>query len=996
MLIVGITTCLLGLTLSSGCDSNSAGPADTPPRNSNRIEQPAHEHLVRAQQAITSGDLQRGQQLVQQHLLMRPNDAKAWELAGDLATHEGDLEQASEFYATAIQNTQRPTLMVLDKLAKTHLARGAAFETLSVWQQTLEDYPEAIQPRFDLVGLATAVGLNRMAIEPLRWLVKQRLGDVESLVMLTNPMRSEPDPETCRKLLARYPSDLRPHYGLARMDAEAFRWEAVVSRLQPVIAKHPDFLPASVLYGRALLALSLHRPTSNEPWTSELAKWASTLSNEMQSNPEFWKLVGQYHHSTNDHNLASRAFAKAVVLEQAVDTSSLTELVSSLTASGDQRRADVVAKHLDQLAQLQDATTTFLERHSRSQRSAMLIAYQLVELGRHWEAEAWTRLAKSLPDDPVVEIDRAHQAILARLGRTNAWQDEQWLASLDLPELDITEIDWSVQQHETVVEHTPDGGRPLRLVDRAIELGLQHQVALPPDAETEGFWIHHSVGGGVGVVDYDLDGWPDLALANLDGQARQSNSSPNQLFRNLSGRFLDVTAHTRYHDTEFAQGICVGDFNSDGFADVLDCNIGRNRLYRNNGDGTFGDVTDQVGLQGDEWTTSAVIADIDADGLADIFEVNYCAGTRPMTQPCRSETTGLYSSCPPLHFDAAADRVWSLTPDGQFVDRRKQWLGPSDPGRGLGVIAGELDERPGLDLYVANDMSINHLWSAQKQPTGFGLAEVATVRGLAMSGQSRSQASMGMAVGDPDADGDFDLFLTHFAEEHNTYYEQVSAGIWQDRTFAVGLLEPSLKMLGFGTQFVDLNNNGKLELIITNGHVSDTGRTDIQYRMRPQLFELEAGGHWRQVSAEQIGPYFEDVHLGRALATLDANRDGLSDVVITQLFQPVALLINQSPVEAESVDLLLTATQSHRDAIGTIVQATVGDDTRHHQLTAGDGYMCSNERRIVIATAGREHVDSLQVRWPSGTVQTSGPIKSGRTYRWVEGELAPTQLERHE
>ena len=316
--------------------------------------------------------------------------------------------------------------------------------------------------------------------------------------------------------------------------------------------------------------------------------------------------------------------------------------------------------------------------------------------------------------------------------------------------------------------------------------------------------------------------------------------------------------------------------------------IGRNRLYRNNGDGTFCDVSNQVGLQGEFWTTSVMIADITGDCLADLFEVQYCAGEAPYTKQCPCSTDkDRIGSCSPLLFAAKPDLVWQGAADGRFVETTDRWLGQASLGRDLGLAVGQFDEQDGMDLYVANDMSANQFWSSSHHGGEFRFTGLAVLKGLAVSGASKAQASMGIAAGNPANDWDIDFFLTHFAREHNTFYQQETPGIWSDRSHRLGLGESSMNVMGFGTEWADFDINGTVELIITNGHVNDVKEDDphgITLAMPPQVYYRDQSGVWKELVNEELGEYFSKTHVGRALLTLDANRDGRVDSLITHLF----------------------------------------------------------------------------------------------------------------
>ncbi|WDQ15089.1 FG-GAP-like repeat-containing protein [Rhodopirellula sp. P2] len=960
-------------------------------------------HYLEAVQAVRRGDFRSAERALREHLLTNPTDVKAMELAGDVTARTGDVAQAIQWYRDAAEQSAVPSDALLNKLAKHLMANGLAYDSVEVLKQTISLHPQLERPRYDLAGLVTVLGLNRDAIGPLQWLIQHNLSDEESLVVLSNPDRVQPDPEFCHKLLSRAPEDLRPHFALAKLDAAKQDWLAVSQRLTPVLQQHSDFLPAWALQGQALVSLAVANPEVAE-YRSSLIQWSQAKPAGLEALPEYWNAAGMWAKFTGDNASAVRSFTEAARLHQSNHGPSLADLQASLRQFGRKAEAEQVAQRFDHIAGLNDAVKTFLERNSQSQIAALKVAYRMVDLGRIWEAEAWTRLAKSLPNDPVPSIEQAHLAIRSRLRADTPWQSKSSLVADSIQVSDLPTVSWNASSNRIreIANHIDVA--PLQFLEQAAELGLKHTVSLAPEAESEGHWIYQSTGGGAAVLDFDLNGWPDVALANLDGKPLIQNSSPNQLFRNLEGHFQNTTTSSSYLDTGFAQGITSGDFNDDGFPDLFDANVGRNRLYRNNGDGTFSDATDEMGLVGSEWTTSAVIADVDGDGNADIFEVNYCGGMAPYETPCRSEANGKLSSCPPLKFEASPDRVWSGDGTGGFQNVSQTWMQPTSIGRGLGIIAGQLDELPGLDLFIANDMSVNHLWSSSHSAPTNGaisseqttrLTDIGTVRGLAMSGQSNSQASMGMAVGDPDGDGDLDFFLTHFAEEHNTYYEQVAPGLWEDRTHAVGLYEPSLDQLGFGTTWTDFNLDGATELLITNGHVSETGRTDIGYQMPPQMFTRLASGRWKAVPNDSLGTYFEQLHLGRALVTLDANCDGRTDALITHLYEPVALLINASQPASQAIGLEFKATTGHRDAIGTTVEVRNPNDKRTLQLTGGDGYMGSQERKLNLPLPGGNTTSDIQVHWPSGLSQPFQDLNAGQDYLLVEGIEKPIPMKKH-
>jgi hypothetical protein len=442
-------------------------------------------------------------------------------------------------------------------------------------------------------------------------------------------------------------------------------------------------------------------------------------------------------------------------------------------------------------------------------------------------------------------------------------------------------------------------------------------------------------------------------------------------------------------DRGFGQGVAVGDLNEDGFADLLVLNYGPNVLLINNGDGTFSDRSDKLGENGETWSASAAIADLDGDTISDLVIVNYCAGLEPVTVTCPMKEGGMFRSCTPMKFAAAADNFLQGTAEGRLVDRTHAWGAvPSVLGRGLGVVAGALEASAGVDVFVANDMTINHYWSVSSDAGSFGLVESAMLRGLGGDDRSQAQGSMGIATADFDRDGDIDLYVTNFEKEYNTYHEQREPGIWRDQTARLGLSEPTLPLVGFGTQAVDLDLDGSLELIVANGHVDMFSRGDERslYEHPMQIFRRGAAGAYESVGQAMPGPYLTGPHVGRALWTIDANRDGLTDLAVTHQTEPTALLINRSAPAGNWLAIQLVGRSCSRDAIGAIVEVSAGEQRWIAAQTSGDGYMCSNERALRFGLGPGIESYTVNVRWPDGTSQQLADLGSGRGWLVVQGE----------
>ncbi|MBX3444427.1 MAG: CRTAC1 family protein, partial [Planctomyces sp.] len=542
----------------------------------------------------------------------------------------------------------------------------------------------------------------------------------------------------------------------------------------------------------------------------------------------------------------------------------------------------------------------------------------------------------------------------------------------------------------------PSSANILAFAEIAAEAGLICTYDNGHDGSQPGMMVYQSIGGGIAAIDFDRDGRIDVFVPQAGGDWRPGDPPSDRsdhLFRNIGGGFQDASRWALPPDEGFGFGAAVGDVNGDGFPDVYVANARRNLLLMNQGDGTFLDATDAAGLEREEWTSCGLIADLNGDGLPDLYDVNYCEGDRPFTHLCM-RTSGIPRTCIPTEFKAAPDRLLINLGDGRFQEADESAGIIDVDGRGLGVVAADFDGEPGLDLYIANDMTANFLFLNRTASPGGPpkFEERGVIAGAAYDADGRSQASMGIAADDCDGDGLLDLFVTHFFNESNTLYRQQAGSFFVDATREARLRAPSMSMLGFGTQFLDVELDGWPDLVVANGHVDDFTERDIPFRMRPQLFR-NVDGEFAEVAGEELGDFFTSEQLGRGLATLDWNGDGRVDFVVSRLGEPVALVENRTPVVGRHFVASFVGRQE-RDAISVRIRVTAGGRTLHKQLTAGDGFECSNERRLVFGLGDAAIVDEVHVRWPNGDEQTFSQLPVDREFRFVEGRDRPLELPR--
>lgn len=535
---------------------------------------------------------------------------------------------------------------------------------------------------------------------------------------------------------------------------------------------------------------------------------------------------------------------------------------------------------------------------------------------------------------------------------------------------------------------------PLRFIDDAERLGLSftYDAGTDPDAQHTRFF--EAFGGGVAVLDYDLDHCPDVYLTQGGpppdyGHPNPDPSTPrpsDKLFRNINGQsYSDCSSLAGIAGTEFGHGCTVGDYNSDGFPDVYVANIGRNILYTNDGDGTF---TECPGLpQPEAYTTSCLLADINADGHPDIYDVNHAVANVVHQEMCLKDGKAIFCD-DSASLDAEQDRFLINSGDGSFVDVTESCGIVQRDGLGLGIVAADFDNSGRLSLFVANDATANYFFANTGIQDGIPtFREVASLAGLAYSEDGRAQACMGVALDDMNADGLLDLFITNFHGDYNTLYRQAGGGVFVDDSHSANLMESSLNVLGFGTQFLDADLDGRPDLVLTNGDVVDYSQVDPDrsHRQRPQLYHNSDGLKFEEALWKDNAGYFGQLVIGRGLAKLDWNRDGREDFIVSHINSNVGLATNLTVTSNHFIGIRLVGVKCSRDAIGTIAAVSGSDGALAKQLSAGDGYMASNERRLVFGLGSEASDTSIAVRWPDGAVQKFDGIEVDAEWIVVEG-----------
>ena len=494
------------------------------------------------------------------------------------------------------------------------------------------------------------------------------------------------------------------------------------------------------------------------------------------------------------------------------------------------------------------------------------------------------------------------------------------------------------------------------------------------------------MGSGAALFDFDNDG--DLDLLLVQGSMLESGGQTSQtifpwagaepprtrLFRNdLSKgtfRLVDVTEKSGIRANGYGMGVAVGDINNDGWPDLYITALGSNQLYLNQGNGTFIDVTKKANADDPRWSTSAAFFDYDRDGWLDLMIVNYADFSVANSPTCYAATSAK-DYCTPRAFRAPGNRLLHNKGDGTFEDVTVAAGLSHEFGHGLGIVTADFNGDGWIDIYVANDGDPNQLWINQKNGT---FKNEALLAGAAVNRDGQAEAGMGVDAGDFDGNGTPDIFITHLMDETNTLYANLGEGIFEDRTREVGLGMPGRRFTGFGTLFFDYDNDGWLDLFVTNGAVQllpELMRRGDPYPLgQPnQLFHNSGKGTFVEVS-DQAGSAFQQIEVGRGAAFGDIDNDGDTDIVVANNSGPARLFLNQVGQKNHWLGLRLMDKQSGRDMLGTVVRIVVTKSRVLWRRARTDGsYLSANDPRVLAGLGDVAAVESVVVQWPDGSIE---------------------------
>lgn len=898
---------------------------------------------------------------IRRWLREHPADGKAWNTLGHLLVKTGRSLEAAEALERVPEGGRE-------------------------WTQAQRQLAELAVQRGDLTAaegiLRNAAWLDPKAVEPLErlaWLLalERRLAESRDVLRRLFELSRDPRPLADSILLARLEGEVRD------LGPEVERF----------VTTRPDDPWLRRLWGLALLARG--RPAEALPQLEfaaqsfdddpvgrfalaeckmalgTLAPDFDILGTRPARNPDaarWWVFRSRLALAWGEEEEAVASLGHAVELDPR-NSEAHHRLAQALLQRGDREAARPHLDRAEALGIADDRLRTELRRVMRGDGDVAAfrsLAQLCLEAGMTVEARDWSALASQRGStDSVVGRGSAHAEP----------EDRGPTIALSRPRLRSQRTEIS-SAREPVASAA---GTRIRFEEVAKSAGLIYHYDC---GQTPNLFVGDTMGGGVGLIDYDGDGWLDIYFVN--GCSLPVDPAhppqPNRLFRNLGGmRFVETTGHAGIAGRGYGMGCAVGDFDQDGRDDLFVTGLSGTILYRNRGDGTFEDLTTRAGVHSARWSTAAGFADLDMDSDLDLYVVTYLDADPRDGLECR-DRSGRLIHCQPERFAAQRDHLFQNNGDGTFTDVSREAGIDQSEGRGLGLAIADFDGDDRLDIFVANDGTANHLF---RNLGGLRFEDVAITAGAAYDAMGQPTASMGVVADDLNADGNIDLLHTNFINQGSTLRWNGGQGFFVDGSLAANLAVPSRSRTGWGVAAADFENDGDLDLFVANGHVDDQPWLNTPMAQLPQLFVADDTGRYQEAGAE-ASPYLTRRVTGRGLAAGDLDHDGRMDLVIVHRDGPAAILHNQSN-GGHWLGVQLRSKQYATRPIGARVTCQAGGRSMVRWITSGTSYLASSDPRIFFGLASSAMVEELKVRWPSGREQSWSNLAADRIIELGEG-----------
>jgi hypothetical protein len=536
-----------------------------------------------------------------------------------------------------------------------------------------------------------------------------------------------------------------------------------------------------------------------------------------------------------------------------------------------------------------------------------------------------------------------------------------------------------------------DEGLRVRFTNVAQQAGLN--VSMIYGDEHRNRYLLETTGSGAAFIDYDNDGWQDIFLVNgtrLDGLPPNLNSTNRLFHNNGNGKFTDVTEKAGLVRTGWGQSICGGDYDNDGYVDLFISSYGKNALYHNNRNGTFTELAEKAGVANNRtrWGSGCAFLDYDHDGLLDLFVASYIdldlkTAPLPETGPCLYK--GIMVACGPPGLTGGSNTLYHNNGNGTFSDvSEKSGITRSNGTYGLGVLTADFDNDGWTDIYVANDSAPAALYRNNKNGT---FTDIGIEAGCALSIDGKPQAGMGVTAGDYNHDGWLDIFKTNFSGDTSSLYRNTGKGTFDDVTFPAGMGLNS-RWLGWGCGFIDVDNDGWADIFLVNGHVYpevEKLTTEAGYAQPKVLYRNLQNGSFADVS-QKAGAAVVDPNASRGAAFGDYDNDGDVDILINSVNGPPELLRADSLDQNNWIKIKTVGVKSNRDGIGARIKCVTENGSQIDEVRSGGSYYSQNDLRVHFGLGKSQKVQSLEISWPSGKVDTFRDLAANQLVVVKEGQ----------
>lgn len=949
--------------------------------------------LQTAGQLIERGELAKAADKLRGLLITNPTDVEVLFTLATLEAARGDLVAGIELLDGIPPDHPEAGLPAIGQAADWCMEMGRYNDAETRYREVLNQAPNALIARRQLAFLLNRQGRRHEAAEQVRELCRSgnvRQDELHSLVMLSHAMWDDPNAENRNASAAVY----RPigSGGTARKLFTDGKFAEAADQLEDQLAG--GAMPPAILalYGRCVVEAQDDQ---------RFLRWLSMVNSQTRQMADYWAALGTYLISQRRFDEATRALLEAVDRDP-TDMFSMGRLGQTLLTLGDAEASERWLDRWDDLNELVKANNRISETNPPSPEKVDELIELLEKLDRPLEGLMWKAIADQLRGISDQE-QASNNARMKQLLADNSGFATQAVRLCGLDPRDYPAPDLTDLQSGSVAIVGPGRARAdaptvPRFENHAAPMGITHAFQVAAQPQTEGFAIYQTYGGAVAVLDYDLDGQCDLYFSQ-GGSDPPSFSGPssNQMFRGLSHsptvdnpsgvKMIEVTSESDAIDRRYSLGVTAGDWNQDGFADLVVANLGDDSLLINNGDGTFKHYP--IIAPNDQFRvpTSVAIADLTGDQLPDIFELSYVDDPAMIYLPKRNEQRQVIKAMSPMQYAAGADRICVNDGSGGMSIGSFN-TDASDYRTGLGLIVTDFNQSPGNEVFVGNDLYPDQLWVRDLQTDRW--SDIAQAVGCAFGIRGSKTASMGIAVGDLDNSGTNDIHITNYQNRNSSLFMNLGES-FLERNVQYGLDKASQAVLGFGTQTIDYDNDGLLDILVTNGHIEKAVTIDEPFEQPAQLF-CNLGGRFDLVNVQDSSGYWKAKHLGRGMARVDLNRDGKNDVVITHLGETSAVLINRTSSDNHWLQVQLVGVECERDAIGAKVTVDVEGSRFTSWVTAGDGYLARNEPVLAFGLGDVTSPVRIEIVWPDGSLETLQGVTIDQRILVVQGQGTPFSM----